>query len=253
MPEQSISPQDELKLRWYFGSRTSQTQHSNTGAQFEAIAASNVGRFTCPVCDGDGVLYCGTQRAKRCDRCGGGGEVERSIHGAKIPRSSYVRCQECHGAVGLNPGCIFCHGQGFAVAYPAFCTHTSEALMVSEGDAVLFQRQGEMIRIMARLDDTQRAHAASYFGPEGDRWARTRHGRLFALYGATKAGGALLAKSPRAHRRLSHLERIAMLVEADRRIPDRERTRLLADAYLQARELLEQFESAWCQLRKAAA
>lgn len=240
-----ISAESNLKLRWFFGGRGNVFESSNSGAQIEQLWAANVARFKCPVCDGDGYLYCGAAHAKPCSRCNAEGEIERNMSGTMVPRSGYVRCNDCHGAVGFNRSCEFCHGEGFASTDAAFCHHEDQAIMYADGDAALFTRQGEMVRAMDRLDDSRKALASRYFGPEGDRWARTRRGRLFSLYDCTAAGRKLLTGSPKAHRRLTPLEHIGMLAESDQRFPERERTQLLANAYLQARELFEQFEADW--------
>jgi hypothetical protein len=118
-------------------------------------------------------------------------------------------------------------------------------------DAPLFARQGEMLRAMGKIDDQLKACGERYYGPEGDRWARTKRGRIFALYDFTRAGRRVLCGSPKAHRNLTGLERIAMLAESDKRMPDHARTELLASAYLEAHALLEQFDAAWCARNEA--
>lgn len=241
----SVNQSDELKLRWYFGGRGNIYQSSLASNELDWFSSAKRTRMKCPVCDGDGYLYCGTSRAKPCSRCQSEGEIERDAKGKMIPRTGYVVCSECHGAVGLNPHCQFCGGAGYASVDAAFCKHEEQAVLYVDADAALFARQGEICRAMSHIDDSLKACAERYFGPEGDRWARTRRGRIFSLYDFTRAGRRLLSKSPRAHRKLSTLERIGMLAEADMRFPEHERTELLANAYLQAKELLEEFGTSW--------
>lgn len=240
-----VASEAELKLRWYFGGRGNIYQSSIAGNELDWFNSANKARMKCPVCDGDGFLYCGTARAKPCPRCNGGGEIDRDVHGKMVPRSGYVSCGECHGVVGLNPDCGFCHGAGYASVWAAFCRHEDKAVLYVDADAAMFVRQGEIGRAMSKVDDALKACAERYYGPEGDRWARTSRGRIFSLYDFTAAGRRLLSKSPRAHRKLTALERIGMLAESDLKFQERERTELLANAFLQAKELIEQFETTW--------
>jgi hypothetical protein len=257
MPGQSIetcriTPEDELKLRWYFGGKGSLFQPSPQAERCSDQIPPNIVSFQCPVCDGDGYLYCGGTNAKKCSRCEGEGRIERSVKGVMVPRSGYVRCQACRGVVSHDKACPFCHGEGYAPILAAFCLHTKEAVAYVDADAALFSRQGEVLRAISQIDDQLREYSERYYGPEGDRWARTTRGRIFCLYDFTAAGRRLLSKSPRAHKQLTRLERIGMLAEADKKFPDRTRTELLANAYLQAHELLDQFTAAWSDLREAS-
>ena len=247
----AVSPQDETKLRWFFGGRGHVIETSNCAVQFALAASHNVASFECPVCCGDGMLYCGGIEAKECERCNKTGRIERNVKGISIPRSGYVRCVACHGVVGADPDCGFCHGEGYGAILAAFCHHESEAIAYMDEDAPLFARQGEMLRAMGKIDDQLKAYGERYYGAEGDRWGRTNRGRIFALYDFTNAGRRLLCGSPKAHRNLSGLERIAMLAESDKRMPDRARTDLLASAYLEAHSLLERFDAAWANRNEA--
>jgi hypothetical protein len=242
-----ISQQDETKLRWYFGARGSGLEGSNAAPQFDRIRNDNAAGFECPVCEGDGYLDCGNVRAKKCDRCNGNGRIERAVKGAHIPRTGYVECQLCDGVTGANPECSFCGGEGYSMVLSAFCLHEDEAIAYIDAEAPLFVKQGEMLRILAKLTGDLRARGERYYGPEGDRWARTERGRIFCLYDFTAAGKRLLCASPKAHGELTKLERIAMLAEADKRFPERERTRLLANAYLEAHDLIDEFAASWVE------
>jgi hypothetical protein len=57
---------------------------------------------------------------------------------------------------------------------------------------------GEMSRLSLHIRETN-PYAASaleaYYGPDGDRWAPTRWGRIFALWPLTKAGQALIRRA----------------------------------------------------------
>ena len=236
----------ESRLRSFFSGRLDVNANPARGTpQFERINSDKLVGVECPVCSGDGVIYCGKGNASDCSRCEGKGRLERSIHGAMVPRSGYVRCQKCHGVVGRNRLCDFCGGEGYSSVHAAFCAHEDEAIVYIDDSIQLFVEQREMLRLMAHIDDRLRSYSERYYGPDGDRWARTDRGRLFSLYDLTTSGKRLLKRSPKAHGQLMPNERIAMLADADKRIPDASRTELLAAAYWQARELLEQFLNAW--------
>ena len=246
MPELSTTTEFESRLRRFFGCRgDSNASPSKAAPQFERISSDKLVGVECPVCAGDGWLYCGKTSAVECSRCDGKGRLERSIRGAMVPRSGYVRCQKCHGVVGGNSLCDFCGGHGYSSVHAAFCEHEEEAIAYIDDSIQLFVEQREMLALMSHLDDRLRSYSERYYGPDGDRWARSERGRLFALYDLTRAGKRLLRKSPKAHHQLTPTERIAMLAEADKRIPAPDRTELLSQAYWQARELLEQFVTAW--------
>lgn len=126
-------------------------------------------------------------------------------------------------------------------------THTRQEPSYTPDDTALVRLAG----VSRRLRLLQRDHAIvlqAYYGDIGERWARTKIGRLFAVYALTDAGQAHCDEAARNDpERVRADERIAALAELQRRTPTSARKRLLAAMQQQATRLIASAWDAWME------
>lgn len=125
--------------------------------------------------------------------------------------------------------------------------HTRQEPSYTPDDTALVRLAGVSRRLrLLRREDAIVLQA--YYGDIGERWARTKIGRLFALYALTDAGQAYydeVAQNDPEHVRAD--ERIASLAELQRRAPTSVRKRLLAAMHSQAERLIARAWDAWAE------
>ena len=103
--------------------------------------------------------------------------------------------------------------------------------------------------VSRRLRHLGREHALvlqAYYGDIGERWARTKAGRDFAVYALTDAGQPNYDEA--ARKDTEHVradERIAALAELQRRAPTGARKRVLFEMHQQAMRLIAAAWDAW--------
>jgi len=123
--------------------------------------------------------------------------------------------------------------------------HTREEPSYTPDDVALVR----LARVSRRLRVLERDHALvlqAYYGDIGARWARTKAGRIFAVYALTETGQAWCDETARRDGEYVRAdERIAALAEAQRRAAEGERRRALRAMHEEAMELIGAAWRAW--------
>jgi hypothetical protein len=245
-----ITPQDELKLRWYFSLGISAFEFSTFGKQIELAQLLNQGSVTCKNCHGDGISGAGAY-AVLCRSCGGKGSRPSAINDDGPSRFGTGACPKCHGICG-NEECAQCGGDGYIEECGAFETG-DQPRALHEPDVAQMKLYGEVARMLRALNTSHNRVLGRFYGDTGERWARTDRGRLFSLYDLTKAGKSLLATFAKPTEAcLPPLERIGVAAELERTKSVDQRRMLLASALTQATRLFEATSVAWVGARSGA-
>jgi hypothetical protein len=124
-------------------------------------------------------------------------------------------------------------------------THHAEEPSYTPDDYALV-RLGRVSRRLRELRRDDAIVLQAYYGDIGARWARTKAGRIFALYALTETGQAYCIEQARKdpeHVRAD--ERIASLANQQRRTPNGRRKRMFVEMHQQATKLLSHAADAW--------
>lgn len=130
--------------------------------------------------------------------------------------------------------------------------HTRSEPSYTPDDAALVRVAG-VSRRLRRLGRDQAIVIQAYYGDIGERWGRTKAGRIFALYALTDAGQVYCDEAARKDSEYVRAdERIAALAAAQRRAARKERKVLLRAMHEQAERLLASAWAAWAEVSGAA-
>lgn len=122
-----------------------------------------------------------------------------------------------------------------------------------ELDDTTLVRLARVSRMLRTMPEELSGVLSVYYGDLGARWARTKQGRIFALYAFTKAGRRFCEEDTRAHpAELRADERIARLVKASRGAAGGLCKRRLDRIHEEAVTLLGRAFAAWGEVRCAA-
>lgn len=184
-----------------------------------------------------------------CSKCRGQGVIERELKPSKSSREGYRRCKDCKGA---GRGCPKCTERGYLVVDPVFETAVDEGSgYVPSHDALdRYAKVSRWLGLVAEHSNAAVEVIRTYCGEVGARWARTRHGRIMALYPLTPAGKKLVSmglEGGKQEVQLSAAERIGVHAELERLQPQERRRLLLDAAHEQAEAYLAAAAGIWDQ------
>ena len=172
-----MTTEEETELEWYLGSGTVEFFRSTTGTMLERAKAFSPRR----VSDEQGKLL-----SDKYDR--------RVAHPARrrfmVARGAQMQEHDAQPTAEVQtPG------------------GTEPTIKVLMRYALVSRR---LARVDARSIEAGKVLRV-YYGDSGARWGRTKHGRIFSLYGSTEAGAALV-------RRVEKVERSPVFLPFDERL-----------------------------------
>lgn len=213
----TLSIRSERSLDWFFGLGQSAFEGSIFGAQLEQARSLRYRTERCKRCGGDGF----TKSDGQCPKCLGMGRLAYKRRGNGRTPTVYPTA-EVKSSGGYSP------------------------------DERILERYAQVSRTLDRatsLDDCARPVLWCYYGDLGARWARTKHGRIFALYVLTQPAKRLLeiGEQQTADLGIRPDERLGVEAGLQSTQPKTARAELLTRADLDARRLLVRACRAWNQ------
>jgi hypothetical protein len=237
-----IKPRDEAILGWYFGPGQLQFHRSTFGAQLERARTFGHDSEACVDCCGTGFTCSGARLTQpedddTCPRCWGAGVIAR---------------RRRNGERGPRPGQRW---EDYLVAREnALTARPTAELRIESGiepDHETLMRMARVVKRLARVDPRTKLVLLAYYGDVGERWARTKLGRVLALYPLTPAGLKLLRMGEeRSVVELPPHERIATEASNQLLQPKIVRGKLLVACRDQSKELLVKAAIDWNESRR---
>jgi len=146
---------------------------------------------------------------------------------------------------------------GDITAQPTAEVRAPGGTMPNEGAISRYARVSRLVRDVAALDLASAGVLALFYGDQGQRWGRTVHGRLFALYPQTGAGRELLQTAHASRKKegrpdlgLSAAEQLFVTFEVLAVQPKPVLRALQAKARVQALRAYEQACTLWRQAKE---
>lgn len=179
----------------------------------------------------------------RCGRCRGSGEV--------MNEDLQDVCPRCQGDMCVVPQTVRSKGSTKKGKMPKGATVTNDdAVWLPPETAQALPELHETAAVVAKVrrESAELADAMRlWHGPDGDKWAPTKWGRVFALWCETQAGKLLLAEAgPWVRRGKTPTDALAAERDAEMRsnTPNLRRRALIGQADKQARRLAHRMREA---------
>ncbi len=231
-PTATMSVGDANALEWYHGQGQSAFQRSTCGPMLERLQRDAFTSATCAKCHGvgiveeNGVIHDATGREKKIKEAGGW-------------------CERCKGT-GHTPVRVKA-SKNELTAKPKGSSSESEGYVPDDYTLTRFAIISRRMSIVENLSAEAARTLAAYHGDQGERWARTERGRLFAIYSLTESGKALALRAAEHAEclSLSYCDRIAFMAELQRKEPKPWRGQLLAGASREAAALYQAAVLIW--------
>jgi len=285
-----VAKKQKVRNDWEPGKSASVVCGSCSGSGMRALSKRRLDEWRRRIEASENALELREQlrRESNCGECGGSGWACVATDAPKDPDwFNSSRCSVCRGSgevpnEDLQDVCQRCAGEGYEIPITAWPTGSSKggrqpAGSVSFDGAEEFGSAGTAFAASKKTAEDEREDAAylaelerkaraidlvrerdpavaealvAYHGAEGEKWAPTRWGRLFALWPLTVAGGTLVEEF-RVSSKLGSgylMDPCAILAsvriaELESDVPNFRQRALLRDADVEARMLSARCES----------